>query len=121
MELVVDSEEFLAEAFQTGDGPFLPVKVAAVDPSFVKVLLSPETAWQGRAREVEYSQIVIRMRGDTGVFEQMTPISRMPYTFARSTILDMTHAPMRVNSFFHHPNFSERLFRKKLNILTGVI
>jgi hypothetical protein len=40
MDQVVDSEAFLIAAFQTGDGPFLPVKVAAADAPFVNVLLS---------------------------------------------------------------------------------
>jgi hypothetical protein len=45
MDQVVDSEAFLTAAFRAGDGPFLPVKVAAADAPFVNVLLSPETPW----------------------------------------------------------------------------
>jgi hypothetical protein len=48
MDQVVDCETFLAAAFQTGDGPFNPAKVAAADEPFVNVLLSLETLWRGR-------------------------------------------------------------------------
>jgi hypothetical protein len=47
MDQVVDSEAFLIVAFRTGDGSFLPVKVAAADAPFVNVLLSPRR--HGRA------------------------------------------------------------------------
>jgi hypothetical protein len=63
MDQVVDSEVFLTAVFQIGDGAFLPAKVAAADVPFVNVLLSPETPWQDRPRDVEYSEIVNRMRG----------------------------------------------------------
>jgi hypothetical protein len=63
MDQVVDSEAFLIAAFRTGDGPFLPVKVAAVDAPFVNVLLSSETPWQGRPRDVEHSETASRIRG----------------------------------------------------------
>jgi hypothetical protein len=83
MDQVVDSEAFLTAAFQTGDGSFLPVKVAAADAPFVNVLLSPETPWQSRPRIVEHSEIVNRMRGETDIHEEMSPNSRVPYAFAR--------------------------------------
>jgi hypothetical protein len=63
MNQVVDSEAFLTAAFRTGDGPFLPVKVAAADAPFVYVLLSPGTPWQGIPTDIEHSEIVNRMRG----------------------------------------------------------
>jgi hypothetical protein len=46
MDQVVDNEAFLTAAFQTGDGPFLPVKIASADAPFVNVLLSPGTPRQ---------------------------------------------------------------------------
>jgi hypothetical protein len=121
MDQVVDSEAFLIAAFRTGDGPFLPVKVAAADAPFVNVLLSMGTPWQGRPRNVEHSEIFSRMRGETDIFEEMTPISRVPYAFARATTSDMMHAAVRVSPYYHLPTYPVRLSRKKLNTLTGLM
>jgi hypothetical protein len=117
----LDSGTFLAAAFQTGDGSFLPVKVAAVDAPFANVLLSPQTTWQGRPRNVEYGDIVSRMREETDVSEQTTLISRMLYAFPRSTTLDRAHVAMRANPFLHLLDFPKRLSRRELKILTGVV
>jgi hypothetical protein len=69
MDQIIDSEAFLTTAFRTGDGPFLPVRVAAADAPFVNVLLSSETPWQGRPRDVEHSETVNRMSRETDIFE----------------------------------------------------
>jgi hypothetical protein len=121
MDQVVDSEAFLTAAFQTGDGPFHPVKVAAADTPFVNVLLSPGPPWQGRPRDIEHSEIVSRMKGETDIFEEMTPISRMPYAFARATTPDMAHTARRVNPYYHLLTYPVSLSRRKLNILTGLM
>jgi hypothetical protein len=122
MDLVVNSETFLiAASFQTGNGPCLPDKVAAADAPFVNGLLSPETPWQGRPRDVEHSEIVSRMGGETDIFEEMTPISKAPYAFARATTSDMMHAAMRVNPYYHLLTHPVRLSGKKLNTLTGLM
>jgi hypothetical protein len=121
MDQVVDSEVFLTAAFQTGDGPFVPVKVAAADAPFVNVLLSSESPWQGRPRDVEHSETVNRMRGETDIFEEMTPISRVPYAFARSTTPDMAHGAKRVNPYYHLLTNPASLSRRKLNTLTGLM
>jgi hypothetical protein len=121
MDQVVDSEAFLVAAFRTGEVPFLPVKVAAADAPFVNALLSPETLWQGRPRDVEHSEIVSRMKGETDLFEEITPISRVPYAFARATTPDMAHVAMRVNPCYHLLTYPVRLSRKKLNTLTGLM
>jgi hypothetical protein len=107
MDQVVDCKAFLIAAFQTGDGPFLPAKVAAADAPFVNVLPS------------EYSETVGRMRGETDIFEELTPISRAPYAFVRSTTIAMAHEAMRVNPYYHLLTYPVRLSRKKLNTLTG--
>jgi hypothetical protein len=101
MDQLVDSKAFLTAALQTGDGPFLPAKVGAADAPFVNVLLSPETPWQGRARDIEYSEIVGRMRGEMDIFEELTPNSRAPYAFVRSTMLALAHEAVRVNPYYH--------------------
>jgi hypothetical protein len=94
MDQIVGCEAFLLAAFQTADGPFLPVKIAAADAPFVNVLLSPKTPWRNRPKDIEYSEIVNLMRGETDAFEEMTPISRAPYAFVRTTA-------KRVNPFYH--------------------
>jgi hypothetical protein len=121
MDQVVDSEAFLTAAFQTGDGPLLPVKVAAVDAQIVNVLLSPGTPWQGRLRDVKHSEIASRMRGETDIFEEMTPISSVPHAFAGATTPDMAHADMRVDPYYPLLTYPVRLSRKKLNTLTGLM
>jgi hypothetical protein len=93
MDQVVDSEAFLTAAFQTGDGPFPPVKAAAADAPFVNVLLFPPMPWQGRPRDVEHSEFISRMRGETDIFEEMTPISRVLYAFVRATAPDVGTRP----------------------------
>jgi hypothetical protein len=121
MDQVVDGEAFLTAAFQTGDGPFLSVKVTTTDAPFVNVLLSPGTPWQGRPRDIERSEIVSRMRGETDIFEEMTPISRVPYAFARTTTPDMAHAARRVNSYYHLLTYPMSLSKRKLKILTSLM
>jgi hypothetical protein len=121
MDQVVESEAFLIAAFRTGDGPFLPVKAAAADAPFVNTLLSSETSWQGRPGDVEHSEIVNRMRAEIDILEEMTPISRVPFAFARATTSDMMHAAVRVSPYYHLPTYPVRLSRKKLNILTGLM
>jgi hypothetical protein len=77
MEQVVDSKAFLIAAFQTG--------------GVYHVLLSPETPWQGKPRDVEHSEIVGRMRGETDIFEDITPVLKASYAFLRSTTLALAH------------------------------
>jgi hypothetical protein len=122
MDQVVDSEAFLTTAFQTGNGPFIPVRVAMADVPFVNVLQSAGTPWQGRPRDVQHSEVVSRMRGETDIFEEMTLISRVPYVFALATIPpDMAHAAMRINPYYHLLTYQVRLSRKKLNTLAGLM
>jgi hypothetical protein len=61
------------------------------------------------------------VRGETDIFEEMTPVSRAPYAFVRSTTLEMVHEAMRVNPFSHLVTYLERLSRRKLNTLTGLM
>jgi hypothetical protein len=61
------------------------------------------------------------MRGETDIFEEMTPISRVPYAFAQTTTPDMTYVVMRVNPYYHFLTYPVRLSRKKLNSLTGLM
>jgi hypothetical protein len=89
------------------------------DAPFVNVLLSPGTPWQGRLRDVDHGEIVSRMRGETDIFEEMTPISRVPCAFARATTPDMAHAAMRANPYYQLLAYPVRLSRKRLNTLTG--
>jgi hypothetical protein len=121
MDQVVDCETFLATAFQKGDEPFLPAKTTAADAPFVNVLLSPKMSRRGRPRDIEHSEIVSRMRGETDTFEESTPISRAPYAFVRSTTLEMAHEAIRVNPYYHLLTYPVRLSRKKLNTLTGLM
>jgi hypothetical protein len=66
-----------------------------------RTLLSPETPWREKPRGIEHNEIVNRVRGETDSFEGMTPISRAPYAFVRSTTLEMAPEAMRVNPFYH--------------------
>jgi hypothetical protein len=75
--------------------------------------------WQGRPRDVEHSETVNRMRGEIDIFEETTPISRVPCAFARATTSDLTHTTMRINVSYHRQTYPVRLSRKKLNTLTG--
>jgi hypothetical protein len=61
------------------------------------------------------------MRGETDIFEDMTPISRVPYAFARSTTTEMAHAARRVNPYYHLLNYPASLSRRKLITLTGLM
>jgi hypothetical protein len=61
------------------------------------------------------------MRGKTNIFEEMTPIPRVPYAFARATTADMAHAGMRVKPYHYLLTYPVRLSRKKLNTLTGLM
>jgi hypothetical protein len=61
------------------------------------------------------------MKGETDIFEEMTPISRVPYAFARATTPNMAHAAMRVNLYYHLLTYQLRLSRKKLSTLTSLI
>jgi hypothetical protein len=41
------------------------------------------------------------MKGEKDIFEEMTPISRVPYAFARLTTPDMVYAARRVIPYYH--------------------